>query len=168
MNYILIGLPTAGKSTTGVVLAKMLGMDYLDTDILIQNQDGCRLEDIILAIGQDAFLDLEGDVCAGVKAENAVIATGGSVIYRSCAMDHLKEIGTMIYLKISMETLTARLHDAKSRGVVLREGQTLEELYFERIALYEKYADIIVNENRMSFEGVLQAVIDAIRSGQKI
>ena len=163
MNYILIGIPTAGKSTVGVVLAKMLGYDYLDTDLLIQKKQGRRLEDTINAIGQEAFLDLEGDVCAGLMPEKTIIATGGSVIYRTHAMEHLKSIGTVIYLKIGLETLLERLHDAQSRGVVLKEGQTLQELYNERIALYEKYADIVVDEGNLSFEEVLKAVTAAIQ-----
>ena len=164
MNYILIGLPTAGKSTVGVVLAKMLGYDYLDTDLLIQKQEGRRLEEIIRDIGEDAFLDLEGEVCSSLNITHAVIATGGSVIYRARAMEHLKSLGTVIYLKISMEALKDRLHDAQSRGVVLKEGQTLEDLYHERIVLYEQYADLIVDEGSMPFEEVLNTALSKLRS----
>ena len=163
-NYILIGLPTAGKSTTGVVLAKMLGYEYVDTDLLIQKQAGCRLEEIIAARGDEAFLNLEGDVCAALKAEHSIIATGGSVIYRAHAMEHLKELGTVIYLKISLETLLKRLQDAKSRGVVLKEGQTFAGLYEERIWRYEKYADLTVDEGDMGFEEVVNAVLAAIKT----
>lgn len=158
-NYILIGLPTAGKSTVGVVVAKMLGYEYCDTDLLIQKREGCRLEETIKRKGDEAFLDIEGEVCAGLHAEHAVIATGGSVIYREHAMEHLKELGTVIYLKISLETLKARLRDAASRGVVLKDGQTIEGLYHERIALYERYADLVIDEGELDFEGVVQAVI---------
>ena len=161
-NYILIGMPTAGKSTVGVVLAKMLGYEYVDTDLLIQKQEGCRLEETIRQKGDEAFLDIEGAVCTGLEAERAVIATGGSVIYRAKAMEHLKEIGTVIYLKISLENLKERLHDAAGRGVVLKEGQTIEELYHERIILYERYADLVIDEGELDFDGVVRAVIEAI------
>ena len=154
-NLILIGMPTAGKSTVGVVLAKMLGYDYIDTDLLIQKREGCRLEETIQAKGDEAFLDIEAAVCTELEAEHAVIATGGSVIYRTQTMEHLKTLGTVIYLKISLETLKERLRDAKSRGVVLKEGQTLENLYGERTPLYEQYADLIVEEGSMSFEDVV-------------
>ena len=158
-NVILIGMPTAGKSTVGVVLAKMLGYDYVDTDLLIQKQEGCRLEETIKNKGDEAFLDIEADVCAALKAERAVIATGGSVIYRESGMEHLKNLGTVLYLKISLQTLKERLHDAKSRGVVLKEGQTLDNLYRERVLLYEKYADLTVDEGSMRFEDVVTEVL---------
>ena len=163
-NYILIGLPTAGKSTLGVVLAKTLGYDYLDTDLLIQKHEGCRLEETIRRIGDEAFLDLEAEVCSSLQADHTVIATGGSVIYRDHAMEHLKTLGTVVYLKISLETLQARMHDAQSRGVVIREGQTIEGLYHERVRLYERYADLIVDEGNMEFEEVLNSVLAAIRT----
>ena len=163
MNTILIGLPTAGKSTLGVVLAKIRQCDFLDTDILIQKREGKRLEEIIRDIGQDAFLDLEGDVCASLNVKNTVIATGGSVIYRPFAMEHLKKLGTVVYLKISLKSLKERLGDVKSRGVVLKEGQTLDDLYEERVALYERYADIVVEEGERPFDEVLQDLQEAIR-----
>ena len=161
-NIILIGMPTAGKSTLGVVLAKTLGYDYIDTDLLIQHRTGQRLEEIIRQQGDRAFLDLEGDVCASLKAEHAVIATGGSVIYRSHAMENLQTIGTVVYLKISLGTLKARLKDAQSRGVVLKKGQTLDSLYLERTALYEHYADLTVFESDMSFEETLQMLLEVL------
>ena len=164
-NLILIGLPTAGKSTLGVVLAKMLGYDYIDTDLLIQKQKGCRLEEIIRKVGDESFLDLEGEVCTSLRTEHAVIATGGSVIYRAEAMRHLKELGTVVYLKISLETLKTRMYDAQSRGVVIREGQTLEGLYAERVRLYERYADLTVDEGNMEFEEVLEAILAVIQTG---
>ena len=164
-NLILIGLPTAGKSTLGVVLAKMLGYDYIDTDLLIQKQKGCRQKEIIRTVGDESFLDLEGEVCASLRTEHTVIATGGSVIYRAEAMRHLKELGTVVYLKISLETLKTRMYDAQSRGVVIREGQTLDGLYAERVRLYERYADLTVDEGNMEFEEVLEAILAAIQTG---
>ena len=163
MNYILIGLPTAGKSTIGVVLAKMLGYDFIDTDLMIQKQEGCRLEETIRKIGEEAFLDLEGDICSAIEADHTVISTGGSVIYRKYAMEYLKALGTVIYLRISLKTLKERLHDVRGRGVVLKEGQTIDDLYHERIELYEQYADLAVDEEDTSFEEVLNTVISEIK-----
>ena len=166
MNYILIGLPTAGKSTIGVVLAKMLSYDFIDTDLMIQKQEGCRLEETISKIGEEAFLDLEGDICSAIEADHAVISTGGSVIYRKHTMEHVKALGTVIYLRISLNTLKERLHDARSRGVVLKEGQTIDDLYYERIELYEQYADLVVDEENTSFEEVLNTVLTEIKRGE--
>ena len=163
MNTILIGLPTAGKSTLGVVLAKTMQYDFIDTDLLIQKQEGKRLEETIREIGQEAFLDLEAAVCSSLDVTDTVIATGGSVIYRHSAMEHLKRLGTVVYLKISRETLKARLGDAKSRGVVLKDGQTLDDLYEERVTLYERYADIVVEEGEASFDEILLLLQESIR-----
>ena len=157
-NVILIGMPASGKSTAGVVLAKVLGFDFIDTDLLIQNREGRRLEELILDEGIDAFLDIEGDVCGTLLAENTVVATGGSVIYREAAIRHLKEIGTLVYLSVDFETLKDRLYNVMERGVVLREGQTLEDLYRERTVLYERYADITVEEGGQSLEETVLAV----------
>ena len=161
-NVILIGLPTAGKSTVGVVLAKQLGYDYLDTDLLIQQQEGCRLEETIREKGDEAFLDIEAGVCSSLRRQRTVIATGGSVIYRAQAMEYLKTLGTLVYLQIGLETLRERLHDAAARGVVLKPGQTVEGLYFERVCLYEKYADLTVDESGKSFEDVVRAILRAL------
>ena len=162
MNAILIGMPTAGKSTLGVVLAKIRQCDFIDTDLLIQKQEGRRLEETIREIGQEAFLDLEAAVCSSLNVDNTVIATGGSVIYRHSAMEHLKDIGTIVYLKISCETLKERIGDAKKRGVVLKDGQTIEDLYEERVVFYEKYADVIVDEGESSFDEILQLLQESI------
>ena len=157
-NVILIGMPASGKSTAGVVLAKVLGFDFIDTDLLIQNREGRRLKELIRDEGIDAFLDIEGDVCGTLLAENTVVATGGSVIYREAAIRHLKEIGTLVYLSVDFETLKDRLYNVMERGVVLREGQTLEDLYRERTVLYERYADITVEEGGQSLEETVLAV----------
>ena len=162
-NLILIGMPGCGKSTCGVLAAKALCKSFIDTDLLIQKREGCRLEEIIAVRGEAAFLDLEGEIVAGLSAEHAVIATGGSVIFRDGAMQHLKQLGTVIYLKISLRELLKRLQDAKSRGVVLKEGQTFEGLYLERIWYYEHYADLTIDEGTMDFEGVVKTVYTVIR-----
>ncbi len=157
-NVILIGMPASGKSTAGVVLAKVLGLDFIDTDLLIQIREGCRLEELIRERGIDAFLDIEGDVCRTLQAENTVVATGGSVIYRDSAVRRLKELGTLVYLSVDFETLRNRLNNVMERGVVLREGQTLEDLYRERTILYKRHADIIVEERNQTLEETVFAV----------
>ncbi len=145
-NIILIGMPSCGKSTVGVLLAKNLGFRFIDSDLLIQEREGKLLHEIIAERGMAAFLAVENEVNASIEATRTVISTGGSVVYGAEAMQHLRSIGKVIYLKISYETLTARLGDYVHRGVVLREGYTLKDLYEERAALYEKYADFTVDE----------------------
>ena len=145
-NIILIGMPSCGKSTVGVLLAKNLGFRFIDSDLLIQEREGMLLHEIIATRGMAAFLATENEVNAAINATKTVISTGGSVVYGKEAMEHLGQIGKVIYLKISYETLTARLGDYVHRGVVLREGYTLKDLYEERAALYEQYADFTVDE----------------------
>ena len=144
-NIVLIGMPGVGKSTVGVVLAKHMGYRFLDSDLLIQEQTGMLLHEIISGRGLEGFIQVENDVNAGIEAHNSVIATGGSVIYGPGAMEHLKEIGTVVYLKLSCEAIRKRLGDLKERGVALKDGQTLEDLYAERVPLYRKYADLTIS-----------------------
>lgn len=158
MNILLIGMPTSGKSTIGVILAKMRGMDFLDTDLLIQNTAGRRLSEIIEAEGTDGFLKTEESVCAGITADNTVIATGGSVVYSETAMARLKRNAVTVYLQIPLRELKQRLRETKQRGVVLREGESLEELYAEREGLYRKYADVTVPEEELTLEETVHAV----------
>ncbi|MBP3782127.1 MAG: shikimate kinase [Butyrivibrio sp.] len=157
-NIILIGMPTSGKSTIGVILAKILGYRFIDADIVIQEKEGRKLSRIIAEDGVDGFIDIESRINSEINADKTVIATGGSVVYGKEAMEHYKEIGTVVYLKVSFETLKKRLHHAKQRGVVMKDGQTLESLYEERKALYEQYADITVDEGRDSLEKVIEKV----------
>lgn len=145
-NIILIGMPGVGKSTVGVVLAKILGYHFVDTDLVIQEKEGRLLKDIIEQEGNEGFIKIEEKINTELEAEHSVIAPGGSVIYGDKAMRHFKEIGTVVYLKASYEVINARLSNLKGRGVVLKEGQTLKNLYDERCVLYEKYADITVDE----------------------
>lgn len=145
-NITLIGMPSSGKSTIGVLLAKRLGYSFVDVDILIQEQEKRLLKEIIQEEGLDGFLKVEERVNAGLKVERSVIAPGGSVIYGSRAMEHLKEISEVIYLKMSYAELERRVGNVKDRGVVLKPGFTLMDLYRERVPLYEKYADITVDE----------------------
>ncbi len=152
-------MPGVGKSTLGVVLAKELGFQFVDADLLIQERENRLLKEIIAEDGVEGFLKIENDVNASIRAEKTVIATGGSVIYGSDAMEHLKEIGTVVYLKLDYETLDSRLGNLKGRGVVLKDGQTLKDLYDERIPLYEKYADVVVDEGGLDLEQTLTQVL---------
>ncbi|WP_312445511.1 shikimate kinase [Lacrimispora sp.] len=146
-NITLIGMPASGKSTVGVLLAKRLGYSFVDVDIVIQEQEGCLLKEIIEKEGQEGFLAVENRINAGLNVRHSVIAPGGSVIYGKEAMEHLKEIGTVVYLKLSYESVEERLGDLADRGVVLKDGMTLRDLYEERVPYYEKYADITIDEN---------------------
>ena len=161
-NIVLIGMPTSGKSTVGVILAKLLGMDFVDSDLVIQKKIGKKLAEIISDEGLEGFLKIEEDVCCDIEAENTVIATGGSVVYGAAAMEHFKSIGRVVYLKIDYETLEARLHHAKQRGVVLRPGQSKKELYDERTVLYEKYADIVISEEGKDIEETVAGLREAL------
>ena len=158
-NIILIGMPGVGKSSIGVILAKELGMQFLDSDLLIQEREQRLLREILEQDGVDGFLQIEERINSSIEAEKAVIATGGSAVYSEKAMRHLKEIGTVVYLKLEYEPLSRRLGNLHNRGVVLREGQTLMDLYAERSELYEKYADHIVDETGRDMEQTLAAVI---------
>lgn len=162
-NVTLIGMPGVGKSTLGVVLAKVMEYQFLDTDLLIQKEEKRRLSRIIQEEGIDGFKAIENRVNASVEAENTVISTGGSVVYCDEAMQHLKSIGKVVYLKLSLKALSKRLGNLKGRGVVLKEGQTLKNLYEERIPLYEKYADIVIDEEGKDLESCLQAVLEALK-----
>lgn len=146
-NITLIGMPASGKSTVGVLLAKRLGYSFVDVDIVIQEQEGRLLKEIIAEEGQEGFMAVENRINAGLKARHSVIAPGGSVIYGKEAMEHLKKISTVVYLKLSYESIEERLGNLVDRGVVLKDGMTLRDLYEERVPYYEKYADIIMDEN---------------------
>ncbi|MCQ2523742.1 MAG: shikimate kinase [Lachnospiraceae bacterium] len=144
-NIVLIGMPGAGKSTIGVVLAKRLGYKFVDSDLVIQEKEGKLLHELISEHGIEGFWKIENDVNESLNVSNCVIATGGSAIYGAAAMKHLSEIATIVYLQIPEEELELRLGDLNARGVTLKEGQTLKDLYKERSPLYEKYADIIID-----------------------
>lgn len=163
-NIILIGMPGVGKSTIGVILAKILGYQFVDTDLVIQEQEGKLLKDIIAERGTEGFIDIENQVNSHLTAHRSIIATGGSVVYGKEAMEHLREIGTVVYLKQSLRILERRLHNIKHRGVVLKEGQTLKDLYDERTRLYKKYADITVNEYGLNIEETVEAICETLQS----
>ena len=161
-NITLIGMPGAGKRTLGVVLAKILGYQFLDSDLLIQKAEKRKLSTIIKEDGIEGFKEIENRINASINVEETVIATGGSVVYCEEAMKHMKEIGKVIYLKLSYENVSKRLGDLVGRGVVLEEGQTLKDLYEERTPLYEKYADIVIDEEGKDLEASLQALLDKL------
>ena len=161
-NIVLIGMPGVGKSTIGVILAKVLGYSFLDADLLIQEQEGKLLHEIIEEKGTDGFIEVENRVNASIRADRAIIATGGSVVYGKEVMEHLKEIGRVVYLKVSYAILEKRLADIKGRGVVLKEGQTLETLFEERSKLYEQYADIEVSEEGLDVEQTVEKLVEAL------
>ena len=161
-NLIFIGMPAVGKSTVGVVVAKRLGMKFIDTDLLIQEQEKKLLREIIADVGEDGFLKIENQVNRDVNVENAVISPGGSVVYCAEAMQHYKEIGTVVYLKVSYQTIKRRIRDPIKRGVVLRERQTFRDLYEERIRLFEKYADITICEDGCRIEQTIEAVLHEV------
>ena len=143
--FVLIGMPSCGKSTLGRLLAKELNYDFIDTDDVIIRRNGCPLRDILDARGVDGFVEVEEEAICSVQAENTVIATGGSAVYSEKAMAHLKSMGKIVYLRLTFEEMDRRLGDLHARGVAIAPGATLMDLYNERVPLYEKYADITVN-----------------------
>lgn len=161
-NIVLIGMPGVGKSTVGVILAKVLGYQFIDADLVIQEQEKRLLREIIAEEGTEGFIQVENRVNATLEAHHAIIATGGSVVYGKEAMKHLQEIGTVIYLEVAYPELEKRLEDIKGRGVVLRDGQTLYDLYLERTPLYEKYADIRISETGLDIEQTVEQIVDGI------
>lgn len=161
-NLILIGMPTSGKSTVGVILAKALGYEFLDIDLLIQKKEGKKLSEIMAERGVDGFLALEEEVTCGLDCAHTVIAPGGSVVYGEKGMEHLRSLGRVIYLQMDLDMLEERLHDAKNRGVALRDGQTLEGLYEERVPLYENYADITVKERGHALEDMVVLIVSRL------
>ncbi|MDD6492092.1 MAG: shikimate kinase [Firmicutes bacterium] len=161
-NIVLIGMPGSGKSTVGVVLAKKLGFRFLDSDLVIQEKCGKLLYQLIEERGETGFLQLENEINAGLWAEDAVIATGGSAVYGKEAMAHLKEIGQIVYLSLPYEELRERLGDLHERGVVLKKGYTLKDLYEERVPLYEKYADIVIHCSGRDIRNVVEEIAERV------
>lgn len=163
-NIVLIGMPGAGKSTVGVLVAKTLGMSFIDTDLIIQEKEGRLLQEIINADGVKEFLRIEEDVVLQIDAENCVIATGGSVIYSKNTINHLKEKGKLIYLKLRYDEIEQRIKNMSSRGIAIGKDQKLIDLYNERIVWYEKYADIMINCSNSTIEDVVQKIVDLQRN----
>ena len=161
-NVILIGMPAAGKSTVGVLLAKTRVMDFLDTDLLLQKEGGASLETLIDREGEVAFLTREGALLSGLTARYTVIATGGSAVYSEAGMRHLKDLGTVLYLKISESEVTARVGDLHHRGVILHGCPDLAALYRERTRLYERWADVTADLSGLDTAGALRAMLTAL------
>ena len=164
-NITLIGMPASGKSSVGVVLAKRLGKKFVDTDIVIQEKYGKLLKELIEEHGDEGFREIEDEVNAGLDLDNCIISPGGSVVYGEKAMRHLKEISVIIYLELSYTAIKSRLGDLRERGITLKEGQSLKDLYLERVPLYEKYADITVNEMKKSLAKTIDEICE--RLGEK-
>lgn len=161
-NIILIGMPGAGKSTVGVVLAKKLGYAFVDSDLIIQSKEGRLLHEIISKRGIEGFWKIEETVNASIEAHRCVIATGGSAVYGAKAMEHFKQIGSIIYLQLSCDAIADRLWDLSERGVTLKEGQGLPELYDERIPLYEKYADVTIDCEAMTIREIVEQIKEKV------
>ena len=162
-NIVLIGMPASGKSTAGVILAKMLGMDFVDTDLVIQQREKALLRDLIEEYGVEGFMEREEKAVLSVSPVNTVIATGGSVVYSEKAMRHLSSIGAVVYLKVAEDELLRRLHDIRERGVVLKDGETFKEMFDSRSILYERYADITIEEGSAGIEATLSEMLKELR-----
>jgi shikimate kinase len=161
-NIILTGMPGAGKSTVGVILAKTLGMNFIDTDIVLQENSGRMLQEIINTEGIDAFLQAEESVIVSLKGENTIIATGGSVVFSEKSMQYLKKQGIIIYLSLSYEEMARRIRNITTRGIVLAADQSLLDLYNQRLPLYEKYADRTIDCSDRDVEKIVENILHAL------
>ena len=162
-NIVLIGMPGCGKSTVGVLLAKALGKAFIDTDVVLQAKEGQKLQPMIEEIGIDAFLEREQSAILSLNCDHTVIATGGSVIYGAEAMNHLHKHGIVIYIKLPYTVIKKRLSNLATRGVTLREGQSLLDLYNERIPLYEASADLICEADGFEIEDTVAKIAELVR-----
>ena len=164
-NLVLIGMPGVGKSTAGVVAAKLAGYQFLDSDLVIMQRDGRLLREIIEQDGIEGFLSIENRVNASISTHYTIIATGGSVVFGDGAMYHLFSIGTIVYLRASYETVASRVTDLKRRGVAMKPAQTLREIYGERKDLYEKFAEYIIDVDKQSIEATAKELAKIARNG---
>lgn len=161
-NVILIGMPTSGKTTIGTELSAIIGYGYIDSDSVIVARAGKNLRELIAELGNEGYLDFESKVNAEISAARCVISTGGSAVYREDGMNKLKENGIVVYLRMSYEEMCRRLGDIAARGVVLKEGFTLLDMYNERLPLYEKYADCTVDIDGKTLSECVKAVAEAL------
>lgn len=161
-NVILIGMPGSGKSTCGVIAAKVMLKNFFDTDLLLQGLEQSRLQDLIDSKGCDYFYMAEEKAILSLNIEATVIATGGSVIYSDKAMEHLKSLGKVIYLHLSFDTMMKRINNFTTRGIVVKNGETLLDMYNERLPLYEKYADEIINCDDNTVEETVEMIVNAV------
>ena len=163
-NIILIGMPGAGKSTVGVLLAKTLGYAFLDTDLVIQQREGALLQSLVDSLGVEASLEVEADAICSVECRGTVIAPGGSAVCRERAMSHLKALGRIVYLHLPLEELERRLNNISTRGIAMAPGETLADLFAYRAPLYRNYADLTVDVGRQSLEETVALVLRALRA----
>lgn len=161
-NIVLIGMPGAGKSTIGVLLAKVLNYDFLDADLVIQKENNKKLYEIINERGIDEFLRIENDTIANINVSGTIIATGGSAVYGDKAMKHMKNNGIVVYLKLSCDEIINRISNITTRGIAMKEGKTIFDIYEERVPLYEKYADIIIDVEGTNVEECVALVSETI------
>jgi shikimate kinase len=159
-------MPGAGKSTVGIILAKLTSRDFIDTDVLIQISQGRLLQNIVDTEGYMALRRIEEDILLSLHCYNHVIATGGSAVYSHAAMEHLKSNGIVVFLKVDVSTLESRVHDFDRRGLAKRPDQSLSELFVERIILYRKYADVTVDCVDLSQEEVCSQIIKRVKTGK--
>lgn len=165
-NIILIGMPGSGKSTVGVLLAKALGYGFLDVDLVIQQQEGTLLQDILDTRGVNAFLDAEEQAVCSLQCQSQVIAPGGSAVCREKAALYLKSLGTVIYLKVPLEELSERIQNLSTRGIAMAPGQTLSDVMADRAPLYDKYADLVIDcECGQSLSQTVQKVLEYLMDG---
>jgi len=161
-NIVLIGMPGCGKSTIGVVLAKVMGYKFIDSDLIIQEMENRRLSEILEVEGPETFNQIENRVNASIQTDRTVIATGGSAVYGENAMDHLREIGLVVYIRLPYAEIEKRLGDLTERGISMKKGQTLKNLYDERAPLYEKYADLILDTQGLEIKDAVKMIVENI------
>ncbi|MBE6021177.1 MAG: shikimate kinase [Clostridiales bacterium] len=167
-NIVLIGMAASGKSTTGVVLAKTINKNFVDTDLYIQQRTGKTLQDILNQDGIEVFKEIEEDILKNVDAENCVISTGGSAVYYPEAMKALSEKGIIVYLNVPLEVIEERLSNIKTRGVILKKGETIADLYYYRKPMYEEYADIVIDAGSTTLEETIELICEAVNEyGEK-
>ena len=158
-NIVLIGMPGCGKSTVGVILAKTLGLEFIDTDLVIQKQEGRLLQQILDDQGVEAFLKAEERALLSIVCHETVIATGGSAVYSRAGVEHLRRNGTLVYLQLPYDEMMSRLNNIKTRGIVIPDGKTLRDVFEQRIELYERFADVVIPCGGLSVEAVVEAVV---------
>lgn len=163
-NICLIGMPSCGKSTVGVLLAKAARLMFIDTDLLIQQEQGSHLWELIEQKGLGEFVLIEQQVICGLDCEGACISTGGSAVYSKKAMEHLRAMSTIVFIDVPLAEIERRIADIRGRGVVIRQGQTLAELYAERRPLYLKYAHKVLDADGLSVEETLEAILRLINN----